>query len=112
MHEVSALKKSFQCSRCKEIFSQEANLKNHEKACSGAIGAANHKRKCNICSREIGKKSYAKHRRECAVANGVVDTSPPGPRARVYVGRRKNCPNCDRELAATNMSRHLKKCQE
>ena len=112
MHEVSSQKKSFHCVRCNETFNQEANLRNHEKACSGAVGEVSSKRKCDICSREIGKKSYAAHRRGCAIANGVVDTpSPPGPRARVYVGRRKNCPNCDRVLAATNMSRHLKTCQ-
>ena len=113
MHEVSAMKKSFQCERCKEIFSQEANLRNHEKACSGAGGAVNHMRKCDICLRDIGKKSFARHRRACATTNGVEDTPRiPGPSARVYKGRRENCPSCGRKLAATNMSRHLKICQQ
>ena len=48
MHEVSKMKKSFQCERCKEVFGQEANLRNHEKACSGVAGVVSNKRKCDI----------------------------------------------------------------
>ena len=113
MHEVSRLKKSFQCDRCKEVFGQEANLKNHEKACSGILGVASHMRRCDLCSRDIGKKSFAAHRRACEAASGAanIPAQPAPTRARVYVGRRKDCPNCGKEMAATNVARHLKKCR-
>merc|ERR1739838_413018 len=66
MHEVSLLKKVFQCGRCKDEFGQEANLKNHEKLCRGLGRRTAHTRECDLCKREIGKKGFARHRRECA----------------------------------------------
>ena len=35
MHEKSEKKRSFECEKCDKVFSQEANLKNHEKICEG-----------------------------------------------------------------------------
>ena len=109
MHEVSKLKKVFQCRTCKEDFSQEANLINHSKLCTGSTRLA-HRRLCDLCSTEIGKKSFAAHRRRCEAKNGPnpEGTVPQPRRARVYIAKRKPCPECGKVLAATNMSRHLK----
>ena len=107
MHEISMLKKVFQCDRCKDEFNQEANLKNHKKLCTGAAGRAAHTRKCDLCGREIGKKSFARHRRGCADANEEERVVVVQPTARVYKGKRKNCPECGKNMAATNVRRHL-----
>ena len=53
------------------------------------------------------KRSMPKHRRRCGVD---ADAQPVVP-AQKYVARRKPCPSCGWELAATNMSRHLKICK-
>ena len=70
MHNISKLKKSFDCSKCGKSFPQEANLLNHKKF-SGE------------CSGEL-------------------------VRARKYTAKRKECPHCGKEMAATNVSRHIK----
>ena len=70
IHQISKLKKTFDCNKCGKSFPQEANLLNHKKF-SGD------------CKQEI-------------------------VRARKYVAKRKECPYCGKEMAATNVSRHIK----
>ena len=108
MHEESAEKKVFVCERCKAEFKQEANLRNHEKICGGEA-AADGKIECGKCGKRYAKSYIARHKRTCQVAQGgeeVVEMAQP--QARVYRALRKNCPECGVEMAATNISRHLK----
>ena len=58
----------------------------------------------------VGNKDA--NRRACAASIGMENTpNPPGPRTRVNVARRKNCPTCGVKQAATNKARHLNECQ-
>ena len=103
MHEVSSQKKNFPCGDCGKIFTQEANLKTHVKVCAGEAN----KRRCINCGEVVETKGLAAHRRVCAGA------PQERPQARVYKGKRKNCPNCGKEMAATNIARHIREaCQD
>ena len=82
-------------------------FKNHKKLCAGAVGRTAHTRKCDLCGREIGKKSFARHRRTCAAANEEETVVVVQPVARVYKSKRKDCPECGKNMAATNIRRHL-----
>ena len=110
VHEVSEKKKKFVCFGCKEVFKQEANLVNHQKLCRGSAPVEEGKRKCDLCGKAVGKKSFAAHRKRCARKLGIVEeeevVSPPA--ARVYKSKRKPCPGCGKEMAATNIQRHLR----
>ena len=70
MHNVSKLKKSFECKKCSSSFPQEANLLNH-----------------------------LKFNGECRQEE---------VRAKKYVAKKKECPYCRKEMAATNISRHIR----
>ena len=113
MHEVSVLKKKFQCRVCGEDFKQEANLVNHRKICKEGSAAVGDRRRCDLCSKEVGKKSFAAHRRKCeSNRGGEAGQQEPAPRARVYKALRKPCPSCGKEMASTNIQRHLREaCQ-
>ena len=113
IHEVSALKKMFSCGVCKGEFKQEANLLNHQKICKEGSQVVGDRRRCDLCSKEVGKKSFAAHRRKCVRDRGEGEgQEAPAPRARVYKGERKPCPSCGKEMASTNIQRHLREaCQ-
>ena len=96
----------FPCKQCDATFEKDANLRNHMKICMGEE-CDGEKMKCGKCGKWLMKGSMPKHRRKC----GVDAAAPPGTPARKYVARTKPCPSCGRELAATNMSRHLKICK-
>ena len=83
-----------------------SNLRKHMKSCLGEECVGD-KVKCGKCAKWMKKTSLTKHRKRCGVS---VDARPV-TQARKYVGKTKPCPSCGRELAATNMSRHLKICQ-
>ena len=107
MHEVSEKKRRFGCERCGREFLQEANLKNHLKACDGEEEEA--EKTCTLCGKTFKKRGFKNHTSACAARRGValVPSPPPQvPVARVYRARRKNCPICDKEMSATNISRH------
>ena len=109
MHEVSVLKKKFVCERCRTEFGQEANWKNHRKVCTGEGDGS--VRQCDLCERSFKRKGFKNHRRSCAARRGVdTQPSPPpiNPLPGVYKGRRKNCPDCGKDMAATNVWRHQK----
>ena len=108
MHEVSERKKKFKCDVCGDEFGQEANLKNHKKVCAG-VGRGR-KRRCDLCLAEFTQVSFKRHRKSCAEKRGVVlRRSPPqpAPLARVYTGKRKDCPACGKNMTASNIRRHL-----
>ena len=106
MHERSEKKKEFVCEGCKRIFSQEANLRNHEKICEG--NSDDGRIECSICHKRYAKSYIARHKRACKAAQGGDQEVVAQPRARVYRAKRKNCPSCGAEMAATNVARHLK----
>ena len=110
MHEESAGKKKFVCEKCEESFGQEANLRNHEKICGGEM--VDGRRKCESCQKHFAKSYIARHRRACKAPRGGQEEEEvlAQPQARVYRSKRKNCPKCGVEQAATNISRHLKIC--
>ena len=109
MHEVSKYKKNFDCESCGRVFSQEANLKNHRKVCLGEGDGS--EMKCDICEKIYKRKGFKNHRRSCAAKRGVVllpSPPPPTSQPRVYKGKRKDCPYCGINQAATNLRRHIK----
>ena len=106
MHEKSEKKRSFECEKCDKVFSQEANLKNHEKICEGQ--EINGKKECSICHKMYSKSYITRHKRACQAAQGGDMEVVAQPRARVYRAKRKNCPGCGVEMAATNVARHLR----
>lgn len=56
-HNISSLKKVFKCDECAEEFTQEANLKNHLKVCTGLRAEDRTKRKCELCNGEYSKSN-------------------------------------------------------
>ena len=117
MHEQSSLKKEFKCDDCGQIFKQEANLINHVKACTAREGG-DERTRCDVCGRSFKKRGYARHRSACLLQNGIcaqdaqLEPEPEEAPARVYKAKRKECPQCGKEMAATNISRHIKEaCQ-
>ena len=110
MHERSKCKKIFECVRCEEKFTQEANLINHEKVCQGTSVEGSDKRKC-VCGREVSKTNFARHKKICK-ATGPEETIVPRVErvARRYKDVRAACEGCGQVLAKTNMARHMKKC--
>ena len=87
------------------VFERDANLRNHFKICMGEEVDGDRQR-CGHCGKWMLRKSIPKHRKRC----GMNVETLPAPKARKYVGKTKPCPSCGRELAATNMARHLKIC--
>ena len=117
MHEKSAAKKLFECEGCKKKFDQEANLKNHENVCGGGE-EINGRKECSICQKTFAKSYFARHMRACRGrqaeqgGDNLMEVVEAQPRARVYRAKRKNCPGCGVEMAATNIARHRREvCQ-
>ena len=106
MHERSEQKKNFHCEKCKKVFSQEANLRNHVKICGGE--EEDGKVECSGCHKKYSKSYITRHKRACQAAQGGDREVVAQPRARVYKAKRKNCPGCGVEMAATNVARHLR----
>lgn len=110
-HNTSSLKRVFECDQCREKFSQEANLKNHKKVCSGMQASSENNRKCDLCGREVSKKNYARHRTACERGRGgqgeLGRGEPTAPR--VYKAQRYSC-ECGKFLATTNRARHARTC--
>ena len=105
------MKKKFVREVCKEEFSQEANLKNYRKLCMEGGVVVGGKRRCDLCSKEVGKKNYAAHRR-CGRGRGGDPPADTPPQARVYKASRKPCPECGKVMASASISRHLREaCQ-
>ena len=107
MHQISSVKVVFSCQGCGSRFVQEANLKNHLKACSNTRASDPNKRKCDVCGREINKKSFARHRR---IVCGVQNANQGAQTATVYRAKRYICETCGLEQACTNRSRHRRVC--
>ena len=107
MHEVSKHKVIFKCQLCQEEFKQEANLKNHQKICTGLKADDPTKRKCDKCLREYAKKSFAAHYRRC---NQAPASERQEVTATVYKSEMGICDSCGLERAKTNMSRHKRVC--
>ena len=109
MHEVSVMKRMFGCERCGREFVQEANLKNHKKVCLGEGDGL--VVRCDLCGGSFKRKGLKNHRRGCAIRRGVVlpvgSPPPPAPQPRIYRGLRKDCPQCGKTMAATNIRRHI-----
>ena len=106
IHEISGQKVKFSCQGCGGRFAQEANLKNHLKSCSNARATNPNKKRCGVCGREVDKRNFARHvRNVCGAQNvGQVVTNT------TYVAKRYTCESCGLEQAATNRSRHRRKC--
>ena len=113
MHEESNLKKLFKCDACDKSFKQEANLRNHVKVCTG--GEVEGERvNCDACGKDFKKKGYPRHRSASLLRHGVLaqdaqlEPEPVAAPARIYKAKRKLCPQCGIEMAATNVSRHIR----
>ena len=108
MHEQSEKKRKFRCEKCGDEFGQEANLKNHRKVCAGV--AKGRKRRCDLCQGEFSQTGFKRHTKSCAAKRGIVlrrSPPPPNPQPRVYTGKRVDCPQCGRNLTASNLRRHI-----
>ena len=103
MHEVSKEKVMFTCELCQETFSQEANLKNHLKICTGLRASDPTKRKCDKCLNEYAKKSFSKHYKRCQTQQ---PSERPTVAARVYVSENVSCNRCGRVVTKSNLSKH------
>ena len=107
VHEISKEKVMFKCQRCEEEFSQQANLKNHAKVCTGLKAQHPDKRKCDKCLNEYYKKNFAAHYRGCNAAEG-------GERevmqATQYQPIRGPCDLCGIEKSLSNMAKHKRVC--
>jgi uncharacterized Zn-finger protein len=60
---------SFNCNKCGKTLSQEANLRNHEKICSGVRATSTGKSGRSYCNKEFSKANIARHRRMCQQRN-------------------------------------------
>ena len=103
IHEVSVLKKSFECEACKMKFQQEANLWNHMKVCGGAEASGDERRKC-VCGRDFAKSYISKHKKKCLRALAAREEEVVR-QPRVYKGEKMVC-DCGREMTKSNHARH------
>ena len=92
---------TFKCELCDKVCRSKGGLTIHRKR----IHEESPLKKsfnCPKCSKEFKQEANLKnHRKKCEKGEQVI--SP-----RVYVGKRGNCPTCGKEMAATNIARHLK----
>ena len=107
IHEVSKNKVMFKCVKCEEEFSQEANLKNHKKICTGLKASSTDFRKCDKCLREFKKAGFNRHYKNCNQGQGIQREQVV---ATVYVSERGPCSLCGQMITLSNMSRHQKVC--
>ena len=110
MHEASALKKTFKCSRCAQVFTRESDLKNHAKICGGAEASDAGRRKC-VCGKEYSRGYFRKHSSRCAewlAAQEVVapTVAPVAAPARTGGARLEPCDDCGRVMRKDNIARH------
>jgi hypothetical protein len=111
MHNISSQKVYFKCDKCGESFTQQGNLNNHKKICTGLRSENPTNRKCNLCQKEILKTNFKRHYTSCqrkhANQDGTVIPDPePDLVRRAYTGKRGNCPVCGVEMSVANISRH------
>ena len=112
IHEVSALKKTFKCVKCNQVFTRESDLINHTKICGGAVASDAGKRRC-VCGKEYSKGYFRKHSSRCAewiaaqevLAPGVAPVPAPAP-ARTGGARIVPCDDCGRLMRKDNIARH------
>ena len=76
IHEVSLLKKTFACTKCKEVFLQEANLRNHKKKCVGGEAAPPKtykavRKPCPDCGKVMAATNKSRHQKEACKGGGV-----------------------------------------
>ena len=105
IHEKSSQRVIFSCKRCNLNFDQEANFKNHQKACTGIEATRPGYKKCAICMKECKTANFARNHRRCRETTAVEH----GPvRARVHKPGVAECDQCGAVLQKTNLSRHKK----
>ena len=92
----------FICNVCEKVCRSKAGLTNHKRAIH-EISNLKKAFKCGSCDKSFGKEaSLVNHKKHSVMCGG-------SPRqARVYKGARGPCPLCGKEMATTNISRHIK----
>ena len=92
-------------------------MKNHVKVCTGG-DVEGEKIRCDTCGKSFKRKGYPPHGSACLLRHGICAQDAQGEveweeaPARVYKAKRKSCPQCGIEMAATNISRHQREaCQ-
>ena len=89
------------CEECGKVCKSKAGLTIHVKRMH-EISALKKDFKCE-CGQSFKQEANLKnHRKKCGEREGEAET------ARVYKGKRGNCPDCGKEMAKTNIARHRK----
>ena len=99
MHEISTIKKNFDCDKCKLSFTLEANLKNQKKNCSGLVACSRNLKKCS-CGKEVTASNFLRHQRSWWARPQDVASQPSQQRPR------GDCELCGANLLLANMDRH------
>ena len=107
IHEKSSQKVMFTCDRCMDTFSQDANLQNHKKACTGLRALDPDKKICDICNKTYNKKNFKRYY-DTHFIQTDQNLQENLHTARVYKSKNGPCPLCGTVVALTNLSRHQK----
>ena len=108
IHEKSSQKVIFTCVRCMETFTQDANLQNHRKACTGLRALDPDKKTCDVCNKTYSKKNFKRHRDQHFNHHDQNLQQNLQQPARVYKPKYGPCPLCSTVVSLTNLSRHQK----
>ena len=98
MHERSEEKVTFKCPGCHITLESEANLKNHQKSCTGQRSDDPDRRRCGNCQKEISRSNMARHTRTCGGRDLQVPRRPAGARVA--------CDLCGQLITKANLARH------
>ena len=93
----------FVCGVCQKVCRSKAGLSNHKRRMH-EVSALKKEFVCGKCGKgfkqEENLSNHKKHSVRCRVNSPI--------QARVYKGARGPCPLCFKEMATTNISRHIK----